>query len=493
MKTLRRFIAHRSPVVACGAVWLSLAIGGGAVADEAAPGDLLPVVAPVANVVEREGITGAGSIGVAGDGSGRRLIALYPNHPDDFGGSVGTGAALSDDEGATWRPGSDDWPLPGTVDLWLDRLRDGRLMAFGMRWAPDPAKRGQLTAADVPADAYRMAVSEDGGQTWRPETAVIECPPEYGVIARPLFHIFEGEAGDLYMPAYAWGPRGNHALLLRSADGGRRWQVHSSLVSAAAIVGAGIPVTTPWLESSVTPVVGGEWLAVVRTGSSATAALVAVRSADGGRTWSAPTAVVAGPGRRPVAGKLPTVMRLPGGSLVLLTAHTKNHCRLFVSRDGTGRHWDSGHILTSQSGGNAGMTVTGADSLVVTSPANRRIDAWRVTLVENAAVSDRVTAPAAVTVSGAEATVTWTPPADEAVVKRYRVTPILLAPAAGQPDTEIWPYAPVETADASTRSLVLGRKLSLGGRYRFEVAAIDAEGRPSPPARSGEVIAGAKP
>lgn len=459
-----------------------------------AAGRLVAVVAPAATLVEREGITGAGAVVVAGEGAARRLIAHYPSHPDDFGGSVGTGTAFSGDGGGTWTAGSDDWPLPGLVDLWQDRLRNGDLIAFGLRWAPDPARRGEITPAEVPPDAYPFGLSRDGGHTWEIGTATLAYPAEIGVIARPLFHLFEDASGALHMPAYAWGRHGNRALLLRSEDRGRSWRMRSSIATAAALVQAGATVTTPWLETSVLPVADGSWLAVIRTGSSAGAGLMMARSRDQGRTWSAPGPVLAGPGRRPVAGKLPTLQRLPDGPLLLLTAHTKNHCRLYLSPDGSGQTWDQGIVLTSQSGGNAGITVTGPDSVLVTSPANRRIDAWRVTFrPDPGPPSPAVAAPAAVTVSGTEARVRWTPPADPSPAVRYRVTPVLLAPPPGNPDLEILPYAPVETPDAATADLVLGRKLAPGARYRVEVSTVDRGGRLSPPALSAEFTAGAAP
>ena len=101
---------------------------------------------------------------------------------------------------------------------------------------------------------------------------------------------------------------------------------------------AGAPVTTPWLETTVSPAKNGDWLAVVRTGSSAQSSLVSLRSADHGRTWSSPE-------KLPIAGKLPTLQLLPNGMLALLTAHSKNHCRLHLSSDGTGRDWGDAQIL----------------------------------------------------------------------------------------------------------------------------------------------------
>lgn len=428
----------------------------------------MPLVLPRVPVIEREGITGAGQIVQAG----KRLLVLYPNHPDDFGGSGGSGASVSEDSGATWQAQPDDWPLGKTVDVWADRLlRNGDLIAIGLNWAPDPKKRGELTAKDVPADAYLLGRSTDGGLNWHKERMVIECPAEFGIIARPLPHVFEDESGVLFMPAYAWGKSGNHALLLHSKDRGRHWTVLSSITTAAAMVKAGAPVTTPWLETTVSPTQNGDWLAIVRTGSSAKSSLVSVRSTDHGQTWSAPE-------KLPIAGKLPTLQLLPSGVLALLTAHTKNHCRLYLSTDGNGRTWSAAHVLSSQSGGNAGMTITGKHSLLIISPANKRIDAWRVSLRASPAVADSLASPK--DIAFIKGTLTWSRAA-----AAHEVTPVLIQKAAGYDDTEILPHTPIRVEGTK---LDLGRQLLIGATYVVEIRSVDREGRVSPPARSVPLV-----
>ncbi len=330
--------------------------------------------------VERPGITGAGWAVVAGDDSGRRVILTYPNHPDDFGGSAGTGTAISEDGGQTWKSGPDDWPIAKTVDLWMDRLGDGTLAAFGIRWLPDPAKRGQQTAADVPDDAFAIATSKDAGRTWTTENARIECPPELGIIARPLPHLIEDGQGAWLMPAYAWSKSGSRALLLRSENRGRDWRVLSTIAPAEDIRQSGAPLTTPWLETAVARGADGALVAVMRTGSSEKAALVTCRSTDGGRTWSKVEKLLAGPAREEVAGKLPSLLRVPGGPLVLLTAHTKLGCRLYLSADGTDRKWSEAQVVTKLSGGNASLTALDPKTLLIFTPSNKRISCWKVTL-----------------------------------------------------------------------------------------------------------------
>jgi hypothetical protein len=237
------------------------------------------------------------------------------------------------------------------------------------------------------------------------------------------------------------------------------------------MVKAGAPVTTPWLETTVSPTQNGDWLAVVRTGSSAKSSLVSVRSTDHGQTWSAPE-------KLPIAGKLPTLQLLPSGVLALLTAHTKNHCRLYLSTDGNGRAWSAAHVLSSQSGGNAGMTITGKDSLLIISPANKRIDAWRVSLRASPAVADSLASPK--DIAFIKGTLTWSRAA-----AAHEVTPVLIQKAAGYDDTEILPHTPIRVEGTK---LDLGRQLLIGATYVVEIRSVDREGRVSPPARSVPLV-----
>lgn len=183
------------------------------------------------------------------------------------------------------------------------------------------------------------------------------------------------------MPAYAWSKTGNRSLLLRSADHGRSWVVRSVIASSSDMLKAGAPVTTPWLETTVSPTTDGSWIAVIRTGSNETAALVTARSSDEGLSWSLAGKVLAGPAQDPVTGKLPGLLLMPGGPLVLLTAHTKRGCFLHLSIDGTGREWTEGELVTRVSGGNTSMLSLEGDRLLVFTPANGRINCWTVRLL----------------------------------------------------------------------------------------------------------------
>jgi hypothetical protein len=90
--------------------------------------------------------------------------------------------------------------------------------------------------------------------------------------------------------------------------------------------------------------------------------------------------VVAGQKREAVTGKLPNVLTLPNGMMALLTAHTKRGCFLHLSRDGIGREWDAGQLITKVTGGNTTMVALDASTLLVFTPANGRINCWSVAL-----------------------------------------------------------------------------------------------------------------
>ena len=424
------------------------------------------VISPRVTVIEQNGITGGGRPVKAGE----RLLNFFPDHPDDFGGTKGMACAISEDGGLTWTKGPRNWPMPKMVAMWADRLSAGDLLAFGIHWLPDPAKRRAPEPQLPTDDAYQIGVSKDDGRTWKLERAVIDCPPEIGYIARPLPHIIErGEL--LLMPAYTWSRRGNKVVLLQSGDRGRNWKARSVITTAAAMIQAGARVSTPWLESTVSATTDGELLAVVRSGSTVKSKLVSTRSSDGGKTWS-PVKVL------PFAGKLPTLRLLENGVLTLTTALSRNHCRVYLSADGEGRDWSDAFIVSSLTGGNVGVAATGQDNLLVATPANRRIDAYHLRIAPKPRLTTDLSPPSAP--GFAKGILTWTP-SQNAVA--YRVTPVLVKPGPAFQTTLIEAYAPIQTG--ATR-LDLRRQLLPGSRYVFDIVAVDDRGRGSPVIRSKE-------
>ena len=431
--------------------------------------DVEVVASPRVTVVQRVGITGGGYPVIAGD----RILNFYPNHPDDYGITSGIGSAISTDGGLSWTKGRDNWPMTKMVDLWAQRFKNGDLFAFGIKWVPPPESRRDAKLPDVPADAYQIGISKDGGKSWKLERSRIDCPPELGGIARPLAHIIERENGMLLMPAYVWKKSGNKVVLLQSEDGGRVWKVRSVITTSLAMIQVGARVVSPWFETTISPTKDGELLAIIRTGSTVKSNLVSVRSTDHGKTWKKPKVL-------PFAGKLPTLHLLNNGILTVTTALSRNHCRVYLSADGTGRKWSRAFVISSQTGGNVGVAIADEDKLILTTPANRRIDAWQLRVGPKPMLAESLNPPT--NLKFKEGTLTWTASLDAVA---YRVTPVLTKPGPLYPTTLIQPYAAIYTPDHSPK-LNLGRQLLLGSTYAFEIAAVDPKGRVSPAVRSQE-------
>ena len=124
------------------------------------------------------------------------------------------------------------------------------------------------------------------------------------------------------------------------------------------------------------------------------------------------------------------------------------------------------------------MTVTGDDSLVVITPANRRIDAWRVKIGAPTVMTKDLAAPTGI--AFAKGVLSWS-----GTAAGYRVTPVLMKTPTGYDDTEIHPHAVIQTA---ATQLDLSRQLLIGGSYRFEISAMDGEGHISTAAGSAEFV-----
>jgi hypothetical protein len=395
------------------------------------------VVSPRATVVQRVGITGGGYPVVAGD----RLLNFYPNHPDDYGITNGIGSAISTDGGVTWTKGCDNWPMSKMVDMWAQRFKNGDLFTFGIKWVPPPESRRDPKLPEVPADAYQIGISQDDGKSWQLDRATIDCPPELGGIARPLAHIIEHEKGMLFMPAYVWKKTGNKIVLLQSEDRGQAWKVRSVITTSVAMLQVGARVVSPWFETTVSPTRDGELLAIIRTGSTVKSNLVSVRSTDHGKTWQKPEVL-------PFAGKLPTLHLLDNGILTVTTALSRNHCRVYLSANGTGRKWSDAFVISSQTGGNVGVAIAGKDKLILTTPANRRIDAWQLTIGPKPVRSESLNPPT--NLKFKKGTLSWT---ESPAAVAYRVTPVLIKPGELYPTTRIMPCAAIQTLNATPHFL----------------------------------------
>ena len=251
------------------------------------------------------------------------------------------------------------------------------------------------------------------------------------------------------------------------------WKVRSVITTAIAMTRVGARVVTPWLETTISPTKDGKMLVIVRTGSIVKSDLVSVPSIDDGKTWQQPKVL-------PFAGKLPTLHLLNNGILTVTTALSRNHCRVYLSADGTGRNWSRAFVISSQTGGNVGVAIASDNNLIMTTPANRRVDAWHLRVGLEPLQAENLNPPT--NLKFKDGTLTWTASPDAVA---YRVTPVLIKPGDLYPTTLVQPYAAMQTRDDSP-TLDLGRQLLLGSIYAFEITAVDAKGRVSPAVRSQE-------
>ncbi|NUR71059.1 MAG: hypothetical protein HOU81_09575 [Hamadaea sp.] len=154
----------------------------------------------------------------------------------------------------------------------LVQLRDGTVLVsyFILDWHPD----GTFTCLGT-----SVMRSEDGGETW--SDPVVAGGDEL------LWAVSHGAAvelpdGDLLLPVYGVDPRQgtglDSAFAVRSSHGGRTW-------AAETAVPLGISTEFHFREPTLTVLPSGEVVALLRT--SVEHAYLA-RSADGGRTWTAP-------------------------------------------------------------------------------------------------------------------------------------------------------------------------------------------------------------
>ncbi|ANS62362.1 BNR/Asp-box repeat-containing protein [Streptomyces lincolnensis] len=152
---------------------------------------------------------------------------------------------------------------------------------------------GGLSMADGSASAGMSVRSDDGGRTWtRPAVIMKETDPSQGGVASGPAVADPRDANVLYVvtPRFPAQARShNDAWISRSTDGGRNWQPPTQAVdSGDQHLASGHRLTV--LDDGTLVNV----YSLVRFGEGPITnrlTLQAVRSTDGGRTWSAPVKV----------------------------------------------------------------------------------------------------------------------------------------------------------------------------------------------------------
>lgn len=220
----------------------------------------------------------------------------------------------STDDGRTWsapvpimRSGKPDGCI--NLSVGLTTLRDGTILY--------PCCDARLTRKWDQHDADLIILrSADHGTTWSAPTPCftgVKEPFAYG-------NIIELANGDVLCPI--WGKRVAEEQwasgLVRSHDGGRTWGEHVTIAydpDAAFVAGETDPTVfhcAGYNETTLLELQDGRLLAVLRQQGvqGGRRELDSAMSADGGRTWSAPT-------RMELWGTSPSLHLLPSGLIVL--------------------------------------------------------------------------------------------------------------------------------------------------------------------------------
>ena len=203
--------------------------------------------------------------------AGDKLVVLWsaPGTSRFGGGPLAT--ALSDDGGLTWQPG------PNPAD-------DGSTASHGFAdLLHDPSGRLHLVWLDSRdgAQGLRASVSADFGKTWAANVTVDERTCE--CCLNRLAATGADQVAVIYRDK---GPR--DMVMAATADGGRSW-ARRGTAGAFGWTFEGCPETPGALAR--TPGPAGGLAALVWTGAEGRAGLYVLRSADGGRAWTAPSRI----------------------------------------------------------------------------------------------------------------------------------------------------------------------------------------------------------
>lgn len=227
----------------------------------------------------------------------------------------------SPDRGESWRP----WKGLKAKDTWLrlfrTRLTDGSMISPNYRfddWKTD--SDGDLVVSLV------FRVSRDDGVTWEEQTREVRglpfAQPGESITGVTWGHIVQVDNERLVLAVYGRPPesieaglRWGYGLgLLASDDGGDTWAFDTWITRDHGIGSEGP------CETDLVNLGDGRLLAIYRTGTEGSdgsagreepSTMHMSRSADGGRTWSAPEATEF------VGGVSPQFLRLESGLLVL--------------------------------------------------------------------------------------------------------------------------------------------------------------------------------
>lgn len=164
-------------------------------------------------------------------------------------GSEGHGAERTSDGGTTWRP--------------LAALPGGRSLS-GQNAGPPSCPTAEVCMGA--AGGLTLAVTTDGGARWRIES----LPAPQGRPGASIDDVSCATAADCVVHVAAGGT----GTFLSTVDGGRTWTRATSVPPDA-------PASLGYLRCGA----GGRCIGLAPTGTNTNGGIVAMRSADHGRTW----------------------------------------------------------------------------------------------------------------------------------------------------------------------------------------------------------------
>ncbi len=260
----------------------------------------------------------------------KKVVTTWNQNEDSPNAPLRNGRAVAEDNGQVFVPYT---ALPPEFTMVATtRLRDGSVLStsFVPTTAPAPNRVGIL-----------MASSTDLAKTWTTWTApLVEnlWKLDWYRINRDLIELPDG---TILMGAYGKGTINGvfkeYSLVLESGDGGRTFRQRSA-------VNAGSSFATNELAMARTS--DGRLVAMMRGAETVarppSMPLTQAFSNDNGVTWEPPKPYVP-PAGMPDNGILPKMVLQGNGQLVLAYGRPDNN--IVVSRDGTGRTWDTGQVV----------------------------------------------------------------------------------------------------------------------------------------------------